>query len=66
MTYQTIAPRAINKVVILWFPEGVGCWGQGLWQVVLAELPDSREFREIASGGESASEPYTNAIAGDR
>lgn len=43
--------RSINKVVILWFPEAVGCWGQGLWQVVLAELPDSREFREIASGG---------------
>ena len=40
--------------------------GEGLWQVVLAEMSDSREFREIASGGESVSEPYTNAIAGDR
>ena len=28
MTYPTIAPRAINKVVIQWFPEAVGEGGR--------------------------------------
>ena len=66
MTYPTIAPRAINKVVILGFPGRLCGVGRIVKCLADAKIRVSADFRHIAAGGASVSEPYTNAIAGDR